>query len=211
MKLFYTRISSVKGQSVNRQIENLKKIEGYDAKNLFVDKIQGNIPFQQRPQASVLFDLVTSVEENKEVDIYCDSIDRFGRNTVDILQTIEIFTRNKVNIIFLKEGFSTLTVSRIENPSAKLVMGVMASLAEMERTRIKERVAEGVLIAKANGKYRGRKIGAVQTDARLLERHQDIVLKLNRKWSVRAISHATGKSFQTIVKVNKVLTKRNLI
>lgn len=211
MKLFYTRISSVKGQSVNRQIENLKKIEGYDAKNLFVDKIQGNIPFQQRPQASVLFDLVTSIEENKEVDIYCDSIDRFGRNAVDILQTIEIFTRNKVNIIFLKEGFSTLTISRIENPSAKLVMGVMASLAEMERTRIKERVAEGVLIAKANGKYRGRKIGAVQTDAKLLQRHQDIVLKLNRKWSVRAISHATGKSFQTIVKVNKVLTKRQLI
>jgi len=208
MKLFYTRISSVKGQSDNRQLENLKKIEGYDAKNLFADKIQGNIPFLQRPQASLLFDLVTSVEEEKEVDIFCDSIDRLGRNTVDILQTIELFTKNKVNIIFLKEGFSTLMENRLENVSARLVLSVMSSIAQQDRERIRMRILEGIQIARANGRYCGRRPGSVQTDEKLLMRHQDIVLKLNRKWSVRAISHATGKSFQTICKVRKVIEKR---
>lgn len=206
-KLFYFRTSTV-NQSVSRQLENMKKIEGFDPNNLFIDKIQGNIPFMERPQAALLFDVVTNFYHNKDVEIYVDSIDRLGRNTVDILRTIELFTSNKVNLVFLKESFSTLLDNGNENPSAKLVLSVMASIAEMERNRIKERVAEGVQIAKANGKYKGRKPGSVQTDDKLLNRHQDVVNKLQRNWSVRAISKTTGKSFQTISKVRKVLLKR---
>ena len=206
-KLFYTRISTV-SQSVGRQVENLKRIEGFNPDNLFVDKIQGNVPFMQRPQASVLFDVVTNVHNNRDVEIFVDSLDRWGRNTIDILKTIEVFTKNKVKITFLKEGFSTLLDNGVENPSARLVMLVMSALSEQEKNRINERVAEGVALARANGKYLGRKVGAIQSDEKLLQRHNDIVLKINRNWSVRAIAHATDKSFQTIVKVRKVLLKR---
>lgn len=206
-KLFYFRVSTT-NQSVSRQLENMKKIEGYDPKNLFIDKVQGNVPFMERPQAAILFDVVTNFYHNEDVEIYVDSIDRVGRNTVDILKTIEMFTANKVNMIFLKEGFSTLLENKVENPSAKLVLSVMASIAEMERNRIRERIAEGVQIAKAKGLYRGRKPGSIQTDDKLLVRHQDVVNKLQRNWSVRAISKTTGKSFQTISKVRQVLLKR---
>lgn len=206
-KLFYTRISTV-SQSVGRQVENLKRIDGFDPDNLFIDKIQGNVPFMERPQASVLFDVVTNFYNSQNVEIYVDSLDRWGRNTIDILKTIEVFTANKVRIIFLKEGFSTLLENGNENPSAKIVLSVMSALAEQEKNRITERVAEGVKLAKAKGHYRGRKPGSIQTDDKLLIRHQDVVNKLQRNWSVRAISKTTGKSFQTISKVRQVLLKR---
>lgn len=207
MKLFYTRISSIT-QSAGRQIENLKKIEGYNPDNLFLDKIQGNVPFLERPKGSVLFDVCTNHKKEEMVEVYVDSIDRWGRNTLEILNTIQLFTINNIRLIFLKEGFSTLLDDGRENPTAKLILAVMATLAELERNRIKERVMEGVAIAKAHGKYKGRKVGACQTDEKLLQRHSDIVNKLNRNWSVRAIANTTQKSSVTITKVRKVLLKR---
>ena len=205
-KLFYSRVSTVT-QSVSRQFENLKQIEGFDAKNFYYDKIQGNIPFLQRPQAILLFDIATS-NLNEEVEIFVDSIDRLGRNTLDILHTIELFSKNKIRITFLKESFTTLLENGEENPTAKLVLSIMAVLAEMDRDRLKLRAAEGIKIAKANGLYKGRKIGSIQTDETLLKRHQDIVHKLQRNWTIRAIATVTGKSFQTICKVKKTMQKR---
>lgn len=88
---------------------------------------------------------------------------------------------------------------------AKIVISVMGSIAEMERNRIKERTAEGIKIARANGKYKGRKIGSVQTNKRLLERHPNIVKKLNKGLTVREVAEIVGKSTTTVMKVKKVL------
>src|SRR5690554_4393686 len=102
---FYSRISTAT-QSANRQIENFKTHEGYNSSKLFIDKIQGNIPFMQRPEASKLFDSVTSL--NKKVVVIVDSIDRLGRNLLDVLKTIELFTENGISLKSIKEGFTTL-------------------------------------------------------------------------------------------------------
>lgn len=170
MIYFYSRISTI-SQSSARQHENFKKQYGYDPKNVFLDKIQGNVPFMQRPEAIKLFDAVTS--NNTEMNTICiDSLDRIGRSLQDILCTIQIFTNNGINLQSLKEGFSTLLEDGKENPMAKLVVACMGSISELERLKIRERSAEGVAIAKALGKYSGRKIGAIQTDEKLLERHQ---------------------------------------
>jgi hypothetical protein len=208
-KFFYTRVSTV-GQSVSRQIENFKNIEGYTSDNLFIDKVQGNIPFRERPQASILFDVVTNFSKNEKVVIYIDSIDRLGRNMLDIISTIFVFSQNGVALTFLKEQFTTLNDDGSENEHSKLILGIMASISDLERTKIRERTKEGIALARAKGLYCGRRPGSVQTTEKLLIRHQDVVNKLHRKWSVRAISKVTGKSFQTIVKVRKVLEKRKL-
>ena len=59
--------------------------------------------------------------------------------------------------------------------------------------------------------YLGRKLGSYQTDARLLERHQIVVKKLNKGLTIREINEITGKSTATIIKVKKVMLKRRII
>lgn len=209
MIYFYSRISTISQSSV-RQHENFKKQYGYDPKNVFLDKIQGNVPFMQRPEAIKLFDAVTS--NNTEMNTICiDSLDRIGRSLQDILCTIQIFTNNGINLQSLKEGFSTLLENGKENPMAKLVVACMGSISELERLKIRERSAEGVAIAKALGKYSGRKIGAIQTDEKLLERHQIVQKKLLKGFTIREISEITGASSATIIKVKKVMVNRKIL
>jgi DNA invertase Pin-like site-specific DNA recombinase len=202
MYYYYSRISTI-SQNSSRQIANFKSHVEFKAENLFVDKVQGNVPFLERPEASKLFDVVTGPDK-ENVTIVVDSIDRLGRNLIDILNTIERFTANGINLKSIKEGFETL-VNGEKNPIAMVVVSVMGSIAEMERNRIKERTSEGIKIAQSLGKFKGRKVGSVQSKTRLLERHPNIVKKLNKGLTVREVSEIVGKSTTTVMKVKKVL------
>ena len=208
MHYFYSRISTAQ-QNSSRQLENFKYHVGFDVKKVFIEKIQGNVPFFERPEAIRMFDQITDNSENCTVVV--DSIDRLGRNLLDILHTIETFTKNGINLKSLKEGFTTLLDNGQENPMAKLVISVMASIGEMERNRIKIRTAEGIAIGKALGKFTGRKLGTTQSDEKLLQRHQTIQKKLQKGLTIREINHITGASSATIIKVKKVMSNRKML
>ncbi len=207
---FYSRISTVT-QNASRQINNFKSHPQFKPENVYLDKIQGNVPFLERPEAAKLFDMVTSKDyQSENITIVVDSIDRLGRNLVNTLQTIELLTKNNVNLQSLKEGFETILDGK-ENPIAKVVISVMASIAEMERNRIKERTEEGIKLAKAQGKFKGRKVGSTQSDERLLQRHPVVVEKLKKGLTIRDISSITNKSTATIMRVKKTLIKRSIL
>jgi DNA invertase Pin-like site-specific DNA recombinase len=199
---FYSRISTVQQQEA-RQIENFKTIEGYSPDRVFMDKVSGKVPFLERQSAAKLFDAITS-DKTEPHTLVIDSVDRMGRSLVNILETIELFTSNGVNIKSLKEGFETITNGQ-ENPVAKMTLSFMASIAEFEKNRIKQRQSEGVAIAKANGKYQGRKIGSTESNKRILEKHAVIVSKLKKKYTIREIAEITKASTATIIKVKKAM------
>lgn len=205
---FYSRTSTVLQNSA-RQIETFKSHEGFDPSRLFVERIQGNVPFMERPEAVKLFDELTN--QSEPCTVVVDSIDRLGRNLIDILHTIDLFTKNKINLKSIKEGFTTLLDNGDVNPMAQLVISCMGSIAEMNRNQIKQRAQEGIRVAQALGKYQGRKVGATQTDEKLLQRHQSIVKKLQKGISIRDISEITGASSATICKVKKVMVNRKML
>jgi DNA invertase Pin-like site-specific DNA recombinase len=205
---FYSRTSTVLQNSA-RQIETFKNQEGFDSSRLFVERIQGNIPFLERPEAIKMYDEITNQSESCTVVV--DSIDRLGRNLIDILNTIDLLTKNKINLKSIKEGFTTLLDSGDVNPMAQLVISCMGSIAEMNRNQIKMRALEGIKVAQALGKYGGRKVGAVQSDEKLLQRHQTIVKKIQKGVNIRDISAICGASSATIIKVKKVMTNRKMI
>jgi DNA invertase Pin-like site-specific DNA recombinase len=163
----------------------------------------------ERPEAVKLFDELTNQSESCTVVV--DSIDRLGRNLIDILHTIDLFTKNHINLKSIKEGFTTLLDNGDVNPMAKLVISCMGSIAEMNRNQIKQRAMEGIKVAQALGKYQGRKVGATQTDEKLLQRHQSICKKLQKGISIRDISEITGASSATICKVKKVMANRKML
>ena len=116
----YARVSSTE-QSGKTQTE---KHNG----NLYFDEISGAVEFKERPKAKKL---LKDIDAKKIDTVYVKAIDRLGRNTLDVLQTIQHFTENGVNLISEREGLQTLTSEGKENPTAKLIINILASVAEI--------------------------------------------------------------------------------
>jgi DNA invertase Pin-like site-specific DNA recombinase len=81
-------------------------------------------------------------------------MDRLSRSLNDLITTVKSLTAKGVKVQFIKE---CLTFTGENNPMANLMLGVMGSLAEWERSVIRERQLQGIAIAKASGAYKGRK------------------------------------------------------
>lgn len=194
MKAKYIRVSTTE-QNPSRQID--KRYKSY------IDKCSGSIPFAERPEAKKLIADV----ENRTVDyIIVHSISRLGRNTVDILQTIEYFTKIGVCIEAEKEGFSTLNRNKSENTTAKMVISIMATLAEFEREMLLERHREGIAKAKERGAYAangGRP--SEEPDKFLMKEKNRRILKLLQKGaSIREAAFRANSSIGLVQKVKKV-------
>ncbi len=86
--------------------------------------------------------------------LFIHSMDRLARNVDDLRKIVKDLTRRGVTIQFVKEG---LSFSGDDSPMASLLLSVLGAVAEFERSLILERQREGIAIAKAQGKYRGRK------------------------------------------------------
>jgi len=141
MTIQYIRVSTLE-QNADRQIE-----EGIPS---YIDSVSGSVHFANRKEGSKVLALT---EQGKLKEIIVHSIDRLGRDTLDILQTIQTLSSYGVNVISRKEGLQTIIDGR-EKPIAKMIVSIMASLAEFELERIKERQREGIEKAKLRGAYK---------------------------------------------------------
>jgi len=148
MKVKYLRIST-SNQNLERQLLNEKEFDF-----IYIDICSGAVPFKERKQACKLL-------KNKDIThITISEITRLGRNMGNILETIEHFTSNDVNILIENLGLTTLLPNGKPNDTASLVINIMSSIGQYERALLKERTAQGIAIAKADGRYHGRQRGA---------------------------------------------------
>jgi DNA invertase Pin-like site-specific DNA recombinase len=207
---FYGRCSSV-GQNPSRQVETFRQHGKLEANNVFIDRCTGEIPFRERPEAVKLFEAVTSQPKDVRVTIVVDSVCRIGRNLIDILQSIQTFTKLGISVKSVKEGFETLLEDGKESPIALVLLATLGAVAQLERERIRQRQAEGIAINKAMfpNKYSGRKIGSVQTPQRLLERYPIVVNKLKKGLTIADICSITGHSSTTVMKVKKAMANQS--
>ena len=191
MKAKYIRVST-KEQNTDRQ-------EDFDDLT-YIDECSGSIPFKNRAEAKKLLD-------NKEItEVHVHSIDRLGRNTLDIMQTIQNFTSKGINVVSTKEGLQTLIDGK-ENPIAKMMIGILGTLAEFELSRIKERQAEGIAKAKERGAYSGkRKRGTEDTEVFVNKASTQSILKhLRDNESVRRTALLSKTSEGTVKKVKRLI------
>lgn len=137
----YVRVSSL-DQNPARQVETLA---GCD--RLFTDKVSG-----KNTERPALTELLAFVRDGDTVR--CASLDRLARNMRDMLALVETLTDKGVTVEFVKES---LTFNGRDSAMSKMLLGIFASISEWERATIRERQREGIAIAKAAGKYRGRK------------------------------------------------------
>ena len=140
MRVGYIRVSST-GQNTIRQEVLMKDL---NVEKVYIDKISGKT--KERPALNEMLGFV----RNGDV-VIVESISRFARNTKDLLELIEILSNKEVEFISKKENIDTST------PTGKFMLTVFGAVAELEREYILQRQREGIEIAKAQGKYTGRK------------------------------------------------------
>jgi DNA invertase Pin-like site-specific DNA recombinase len=139
-RIGYRRVSTT-GQSVGRQLESLQLDE------VFEDTASGKDA--KRPQLEALLK-----HARKGDHILCHSMDRMARNLDDLRAIVLGLTKKGIQVEFVKEG---LIFTGDDNAMSKLLLSMMGAFAEFERSLILERQREGIAIAKAAGKYKGRK------------------------------------------------------
>ena len=137
----YARVSTDE-QNEARQLESFQKYRESISK-VYIDKCSGKDT--NRPQLKAMLDYV------REGDVVVVSdFSRLARSTKDMLQIVQALADKGVALISIKENLDT------DTPQGKFMLTVFAALAELERETILQRQREGIEIAKAHGKYKGR-------------------------------------------------------
>lgn len=83
------------------------------------------------------------------------SIDRLARNVEDMLRLVREMNDRGVLVQFVKENMSFTAGS--DDPCSVLMFTMLTAFAQFERSLIKERQREGIVLVKAKGVYKGRK------------------------------------------------------
>lgn len=140
MNIAYVRVSTAE-QNEQRQVEALKK---YDIDKWFIDKCSGKDTYRLQFKEMAEF-----VREGDTV--YVMDWSRLSRSTVDLLKIIDAMSKHNIKLVSIKENFDTST------STGRLMLSLIAAINEFERQNLLERQREGIAIAKAQGKYQGRK------------------------------------------------------
>ena len=136
----YIRVSTVE-QNTARQLDGLA------LDKVFEDKCSGKDTNRPALQACLEY-----VREGDTLHVH--EISRLARNMGDLNRIVDDLTAKGVAVKFHKEGLE-FNASKATDAMMKLLFQVMGAFAEFERNMIRERQAEGIAKAKAEGKYRG--------------------------------------------------------
>lgn len=203
MKIKYNRVSTIQ-QSGNRfELDN----GTYDL--TLLDKVSGSIPFMERPKGK---EVVQLVEAGKVSDLVVEEFSRLGRNTGDVIRTLEWLEEKEVNVHILNNGLQSRPNGK-KNPVWKMISSVMSSLYEMELENIKERTMMGRMVYIQRGGKLGRPEGSNENERQFLnkEKSSEILKYLNKKRTIREISKITSTSNKTIIKVKRIGEKYGMI
>ena len=142
----YARVSTVE-QVTENQREQISRA-GYSIRPKFFigEQSSGSVPAAQRPGFQRL------LERMDEGDtLVVTKLDRIGRDSIDVQQTVERFQREGIRLVVLQLGNLDLTSS-----AGALMVKMLAAVADFERDLIIERTQAGQARARAAGTHMGR-------------------------------------------------------
>lgn len=138
----YARVST-KGQNVDQQVSYLKN--KYNSDFEVTEQFTGTT--LERPKFTNLIKKLSAGD-----NLVVKSVDRLGRKSIEVQQLVNELSQRQVKVIV-----SDLDGIDLTSQAGKIVLAVLAQLAEGEREAMLERQAIGIARAKEEGKYKGRK------------------------------------------------------
>ena len=142
----YARVSTVE-QVTENQREQIARA-GYTIRPKFFieEQVSGSVPAAQRPGFQRLLDRMDEGDT-----LVVTKLDRIGRDSIDVQQTVERFQREGIRLVVLQLGNLDLTSS-----AGALMVKMLAAVADFERDLIIERTQAGQARARAAGTHMGR-------------------------------------------------------
>ncbi|HFU7342527.1 TPA: recombinase family protein [Escherichia coli] len=179
----YGRVSTTLQDSENQRLE--LEQAGWKIDYWFADVVSGKAPAVQRKAFS---DLLGKIRDGETLVVA--KLDRLGRDAIDVLQTVRMLSDRGIKVIVHQLGNTDLT-----SAAGKLLLSMLAAVAEMERDLLIERTQAGLTRAKAEGKKLGRP-SKITPEAR-----RAIFEKKNSGGSVSALAREYGVSRATIAAI----------
>jgi DNA invertase Pin-like site-specific DNA recombinase len=176
----YGRVSTSQQETENQRLEIEQA--GWQIDFWFADVVSGKVPAMQRKAFS---ELLGKIREGETLVVA--KLDRLGRDAIDVLQTVREMAERNIKVIVHQLGTTDLT-----SAAGKLLLSMLAAVAEMERDLLIERTQAGLSRAKAEGKKLGRP-SKIAPEAR-----RAIIEKKNSGTSVSALAREYGVSRATI-------------
>lgn len=178
MNVGYIRVSA-EDQNTDRQLDGVRLEKTY------TDKVSG-----KNVDRKALQNCLRDLQRGDTLHVH--SIDRLTRNLKDLLSLLSVLGNRGINVHFHKEK---LLFSSDSSPFQTLHLHIIGAVAEFERAFIRERQREGIAIAKAKGKYKGRKKTLSQSQM------EKIAQRIANREPVRQLASEYGVSRQTIYRV----------
>jgi putative DNA-invertase from lambdoid prophage Rac len=142
----YGRVSTAEQTADNQRLEIERA--GYSVEYWFADEgVSGKVSAKERPQFAALL-----AQIRKGETLVVSKLDRLGRDAQDVGATIKALAARKIEVIVLQLGKLDLASS-----AGKMMLAMLAAMAEMERDLLVERTQAGLARAKAQGKTLGRR------------------------------------------------------
>jgi putative DNA-invertase from lambdoid prophage Rac len=184
----YGRVST-KEQATENQRREIETA-GYTVNYWYVDEgVSGKVPALQRPQFAKMLGQIRDGEA-----LVVTKLDRLGRDAQDVGATIKMLATRRIEVIVLQLGKLDLT-----SAAGKLMLAMLAAVAEMERDLLVERTQSGLARAKAEGKTLGRPTSTTQEQRiAMVKRYQG-----GQGDSISALARVYGVSRASVMRIVK--------
>lgn len=172
----YGRVSTKEQTTENQRLE--LEVAGYAVDYWYADEgVSGKVPALQRPQFAKMLNQIRDGES-----LVVTKLDRLGRDAQDVGATIKQLAARRIEVVVLQLGKLDLA-----SAAGKLMLTMLAAVAEMERDLLVERTQAGLARAKAQGKSLGRPARTTGDQrATMLSRHHagESISALSREYRI---------------------------
>lgn len=183
----YGRVSTKEQTTANQRLEI--EAAGYAVEYWYADEgVSGKVSAMQRPQFAKLLGQMRDGEK-----LLVTKLDRLGRDAQDVGATIKMLAARKIEVVVLQLGKLDLT-----SAAGKLMLTMLAAVAEMERDLLVERTHAGLERARAEGKTLGR------TPKTTPAQQAEMKGKYNKGASVSSLAREYTVSRATVLSIVKL-------
>ena len=206
--VIYSRVSSEsERQDTERQTKELityAQRVGYNVVEIYEEKVSG---FKKNEDRPVFTKMLDDISVNRIDKVLVWELSRIGRSVLQSLQNIQTLHDMGVGLYIKNFNLETLNDDKSPNSLSMFMVQILFSVAAMESKMTQSRLESGYRnhIKKHGSKSVGRKMGSIDKDETILERHSDVVKLLKRDISIRNVAAITNKSTNTIMKVKKLI------
>ena len=203
--IIFSRVSTLT-QDYQRQTDELLEYAdkmGYSVEKVFEEKISGAKKNEER---KILMAMMSYIKSNQIEKVLTWELSRIGRDSLQVLQVIEMLNDSKISLYIKNYNLETLNPNGTINPLSQFMVQILNCVNMMDRQALIQRLRSGYSAARNKGIKVGRKTGVqVKSDEQFLNENKEVSKLLKQGFSVRKVMKLSDRSSGTVQKVKKLI------